>query len=321
MSAWPRSVCTTRRSAPPERRCVAKAWRSTCGDRLSASSPALRGHALEVAGESLPGQMAALARCREQPFAADARRTERFAIGLERGRCRIVERNEALSPALSADGDQLPARLSGVCRQADQLGDTEPRRVEKFEQRPRPQCRETALRRQIVGLRRIARGGTAGVRHRRRVRIFGRCRRGFGLSAVAVGSSARRPSASEEPEELPEGREAARLRGRREAPPVQVAEIVTHIARRGLGKVPASWRENRRGRGGRRQACWRSRRARRPAFPGTPPDAHRRGSSGPSAALFVAAEAVIRDPHGHFPLLRLDIGNQRQHAAIDCRRR
>ncbi|MNJ77653.1 hypothetical protein D3C77_752020 [compost metagenome] len=32
MSAWPSSICTTRRSAPWFSRCVAKAWRKTCGD-------------------------------------------------------------------------------------------------------------------------------------------------------------------------------------------------------------------------------------------------------------------------------------------------
>src|ERR1041385_1833351 len=42
MSAWPSSVCTTRRSAPLCRRWLANAWRSTCGLSLSAGIPADR---------------------------------------------------------------------------------------------------------------------------------------------------------------------------------------------------------------------------------------------------------------------------------------
>jgi hypothetical protein len=61
MSAWPSSICTARRSAPWFSRCVAKAWRSVCGDSGEWMPPARvffdqhpehhAAHALAVAGD------------------------------------------------------------------------------------------------------------------------------------------------------------------------------------------------------------------------------------------------------------------------------
>ena len=71
MSAWPSSICTTRRSAPWLSRCVANAWRSVCGDsflpgiarcavaldqlpeRLPRHAGAARGHEERLGGAAL----------------------------------------------------------------------------------------------------------------------------------------------------------------------------------------------------------------------------------------------------------------------------
>ena len=48
--ACPSSSCTTRRSAPPSRRCVAKEWRSVCGETrpLSPAEAAARFTAVQA---------------------------------------------------------------------------------------------------------------------------------------------------------------------------------------------------------------------------------------------------------------------------------
>ena len=139
MSAWPSSVCTTRRSAPFCSRWLAKAWRSTCGLTLPAGRPAATASAFRSRakcwrvrwplspndGNSHLGVASLCSRL------ASAIRREIVAHRLLGG---VVERHQALLAALAAHHQQplvAPRRRGG---QRDQLGHAQAGGVEHLEQ-------------------------------------------------------------------------------------------------------------------------------------------------------------------------------------------
>ena len=236
----------------------------------------------------------------------------------------VVQRHQPLAPALAAHRDEGPPAAAGDLRQA----------------RPARRRAGPSRRAARAARRRAApRGRRAGVRLRRRPpapraasssrstsatdRIFGRCAARLrplgGRGRIVV----RDALGDQKAEELPERRKPPRLRARGEPalrqrrrdrcgrPPAVAA-----------ASRPASLAEILRGRGDRRRACWRSRRARPRASRGTlrAAPASRACRARGTGAHRSRLQPVGRDAHGHFALLRLDQDHQRDHAAIDDRR-
>ena len=137
MSAWPSSICTARRSAPWLSRCVAKAWRSVCGDS-GAAMPAAQRVLLDELPEHLP---------RHRPAArGDEQRIARCAA---EDRRRAPRRGSARSSACASSPNgtsrsllPLPmtrsapsSRLTLHGLQRDQLAHAQAARVHQLEHR------------------------------------------------------------------------------------------------------------------------------------------------------------------------------------------
>ncbi len=180
MSAWPSRVCSARRSAPPASRCVAKAWRRTCGLTRSGAIPASRGHGADDLEQPHPADMPGRGSGTD---IAPRRQCRRPALD-HRRRAR-GDRDQPLLVALAAQDQERLAGPERPARQRDQFGRAKPRPVEQFQQRQVAQRPRLVARRLVLG----------GAEHRASPR---RCRGSAAAAAPAAAAPAQPPDCRRE---------------------------------------------------------------------------------------------------------------------------
>ena len=112
---------------------------------LRRGNPGPRRQVLEIAGKSLPGQVAAVAEGGEQPRAVGNTGVRpRREIGGDRFARLVGQRHDALVAALAAHGEHALVATHHRSLERDQFGDPEAGGVEHLDQRPAGAAREGA---------------------------------------------------------------------------------------------------------------------------------------------------------------------------------
>ena len=225
----------------------------------------------------------------------------------------IVQRHQPLAPALASYRDQRPPPRPARLRQADQLGNSEARRVEKLEQREDAQALRGAVPASVPAALACPRAASrAAGRHlgdREHFRQMPARLRALGRGGRIVVAM---PFGDQKAEELPQRRKPPRLRACGK-PALRKRRRDSRARRRtrGVGQAPRPRAEILEVAAVGGDACWRSRRAPRRAFPETLRAAPAsRVAPAPAARVALKAGAVRPGCARSFRAARLDQDHQ-----------
>ena len=167
-ASWPSSSCTTRRSAPPSSRCVAKEWRRVCGETPPAV-PRASQPIQPIAQSTHPERRAGAVQehlGRRGLIGSPAVQQHGPPVLQVVGQCRLgrpAEEPDSLLATLAEDPDLAAPQVERSECGCRELADAQPRRICRLDQCPIPQ-REGGPHR-CPGHVRTRRGRELGVDH------------------------------------------------------------------------------------------------------------------------------------------------------------